>query len=128
MFDNTDPITALVVDDDNLIRRLVTAALERNGITVYGSRSGDRGLSCFLEHSEEIDLVLTDIVMPVMSGPEMVEKILSHRPTIKVLFMTGYNASHVLPDNHSKRFGVLGKPFSTDTLVKAVRECLGDCR
>lgn len=124
----TNTATALVVDDDSVVRRVVTATLERSGFTVYGSRSGDRGLSCFLEHSDEIDVVLTDVVMPSMSGPEMVEHILQHRPEIKVLFMTGYNASHVLPSNHAKRFSVLGKPFSPAALVKAVRECLDECR
>ncbi len=125
---DTEPVTALVVDDDSVVRRLVTATLERSGFTVYGSRSGDRGLDCFLQHQDEIDVVLTDVVMPVMSGPEMVEHIVRHRPSTKVLFMTGYNATHVLPDNHAKRYAVLGKPFSSSTLVKAVRDCLEGCR
>jgi len=58
----------------------------------------------------------------------MVEHILQHRPAMRVLFMTGYNASHVLPENQARRFAVLGKPFSTSALVKAVHDCLGDCR
>lgn len=123
-----ESVTALVVDDDNVVRRLVTVTLERSGFTVYGSRSGDRGLDCFLQHQNEIDVVLTDVVMPVMTGPEMVERILEHQPAVKVLFMTGYNASNVLPPSQAKRYAVLGKPFSSTTLVKAVRDCLENCR
>ena len=122
-----EPQTILVVDDDSIVRKTATVVLERGGFRVHGSRSGARGYECFMEHPDEIGLVLTDVVMPLMSGPEMVEMILRQRPNVKVLFMTGYSAIAVLPDLYSKRYGVLGKPFTPAALLHAVRNCLLEC-
>lgn len=122
----SDEQTVLVVDDDQLVRRLATSSLQRSGFLVYGSQSGERGYSCFTEHPDEIDLVLTDIAMPLMSGPQMVDQILRLRPEIKVLFMTGYDANHILPEHQARRFRVLAKPFTSNTLVSAVRKCLAE--
>jgi DNA-binding NtrC family response regulator len=77
-----------------------------------------------MEHADEIELVLTDITMPMMSGPEMVDRILKERPAVKVLFMTGLGGSEVLPAHYRKRFPVLAKPFTPAVLHGAVRDCL----
>lgn len=116
--------TILVVEDDHFIRRLTASALVRNGFLVYDSQSGNSGMECFLEHADEIDLVLTDIVMPVVSGPEMVSRILRYRPTMRVLYMTGYNPSEALPPDQAKMFPVLPKPFSVNALLAAVHGVL----
>jgi two-component system cell cycle sensor histidine kinase/response regulator CckA len=119
--------TILVVDDETMVRRVATRSLERYGYNVYGASSGLRGWECFREHPDEIDLVLTDVVMPAMTGPEMVQKILGDKPAVKVLFMTGYGREFTLPARSEKRFAVVHKPFTAAGLVQAVRECLSQC-
>ena len=117
--------TIMVVDDDTLIRRMVTRFLEKEGYGVLAARCGERGVECFEEHPNEIELVLTDVLMPNMSGPEMVNRILQQKASVKVLFMTGYGAPLGLP-NRRQQFGVLMKPFTADVLTRAVRECLDE--
>ena len=120
--------TIMVVDDETVVRRLVTSTLERHGYTVLGARCGERGVECFREHPDEIQLVLTDVAMPAMSGPEMVDRILQEKESVKVLFMTGCSDATVLPDRHRKRFSVLGKPFTLEALTQAVRRSLDASR
>ncbi len=102
--------TIMVVDDETPIRRMVTRFLEKEGYAVLGARCGERGVECFQEHPDEIELVLTDVSMPKMSGPEMVNRILQQKASVKVLFMTGYGAPAGLP-NRRQQFGVLLKPL-----------------
>jgi DNA-binding NtrC family response regulator len=116
--------TILVVDDDSFVRRLATVSLQRYGYKVLGSRCGIRGLQCFREYAEEIQLVVTDVVMPEMSGPEMVDAILRERGDVRVLFITGYGSALPLPPHQENRFGVLRKPFTPGVLAKAVRDSL----
>ena len=63
-----------------------------------------------------------------MNGPEMVDRILEEKPSMKVLFMTGYSASEALPQHMHKRFGMISKPFTLEGLATAVRDCLVKCR
>jgi DNA-binding NtrC family response regulator len=116
--------TILVVDDDQSVCKLTTLMLNESGFQVLEARCGERGVQCFMEHADEIQMVLTDVMMPEMTGPEMVERILAARPQVKVLFMTGYDSSSLLPDHFVRKFGVLGKPFTAGRLVRAVRDCL----
>ena len=111
----------LIVDDDPMVRKIVIAILQKYGYDVFDAPSGQQGLKCVLEHPE-IDLVLSDIVMPELSGPEMVDKILDKRPGMRVIFMTGYGAD-LLP-HQVKRFSVLEKPFTIPGLLGAVRNGL----
>jgi two-component system, cell cycle sensor histidine kinase and response regulator CckA len=115
--------TIMVVDDETAVRRMVTRGLEHYGYAVLGARCGERGVECFREHLDKIELVLTDVMMPCMSGPEMVDCILREKASVKVLFMTGYDPVTLLA-NHHRRFGVIGKPFTIDVLARTVRECL----
>jgi two-component system cell cycle sensor histidine kinase/response regulator CckA len=120
--------TIMVVDDETIVRRMVTLSLEKQGYAVLGARCGERGVECFLQHTDEIELVLTDVVMPNMSGPEMVDRILLQKASVKVLFMTGYGALNPSPSPRQQQFGVILKPFTPDTLTRRVRECLDeDC-
>ena len=114
--------TILVVDDDAAIRRYVSTALMNSGYQVLTEPSGKSGFACFLEHADDIDLVVTDIVMPEMSGPEMVRRIQQYRPAVKILFMTGYHPSDV---NFPPACGVLRKPFSREAMLSSIQNCLG---
>ena len=108
-----------------MIRKIATLALTTYGYNVLGARCGERGHACFMEYPDEIALVLSDITMPIMSGPEMVTRILKERRDVRVVFMTG-NANVVLPAYYGKVFPILAKPFTAKSLVACIRECL-DC-
>ncbi len=112
----------LIVDDDPMVRKVVITILQKYGYSVFDAPSGQHGLKCVVEHPE-IDLVLSDIVMPELSGPEMVNRILEMRPAMKVIFMTGYGDDNP-PTHQVKRFGVLEKPFTIPGLLGAVRNGL----
>ncbi|MBV8728993.1 MAG: response regulator [Acidobacteriia bacterium] len=114
--------TILVVDDDALVRQYVIKVLAGEGYQVYDAHGGVPGFSCFLEHADEIDLVFTDVVMPELSGPEMVDRILRHRPKVKILFMTGYSSADTAKAH--PHCGVLHKPFTKTAMLSCVQECL----
>lgn len=118
--------TIMVVDDESLVLSMVTRSLEQQGYSVLAARSGERGVACFEEHYDQIKLVLTDIVMPSMSGPEMVDRILRQKASVKVLFMTGYGAQATLPNLSETQFSVIQKPFTTALLARKVRDCLDE--
>jgi two-component system cell cycle sensor histidine kinase/response regulator CckA len=119
----TSTKTILVVDDDPLVRKYVAVVLASTGYQVYEEHSGECGFACFMKNADEIDLVFTDVVMPEMSGPEMVRRIQRYRPQIKVLFMTGYHASEITA-SHPPNCGVLQKPFTTHTMLACIQDCL----
>jgi len=109
----------LIVDDDPMVRKIATIVLQKFGYNVLDAPSGEQGLKCVVEHPE-IELVLSDIIMPELSGPEMIDRILEMRPAMKVIFMSGYGAD-TLPPHQVKRFVVLEKPFTIPGLLDAVR-------
>ena len=110
--------TILVVEDEPAVRRLTCRILTRDGYRVLQAPDGARALAMWDEHGEEIDLLLTDVVMPGMSGKELAERL-----GIEPVFMSGYTDDVVL------RHGLEGlrlvqKPFDARTLLGAVRSAL----
>src|SRR5436190_9421147 len=81
--------TILVVDDDLDILGFVVHVLQSNGYNVRQASCGQKGLEEFLHHRNEIALVLSDVVMPKITGPEMMSRILRIDPTVRGMFMTG---------------------------------------
>jgi PAS domain S-box-containing protein len=117
--------TILLVEDEDQVRVLARTILKRNGYDVIEARNGDEALVVCREHATKIDLVVTDIVMPRMTGPQMVKSLVGLRPETKVLFMSGY------PDNSIVDHGVLergvaflAKPLTPEGLLRKVRELL----
>ncbi|MFO7986456.1 MAG: response regulator [Desulfatiglandaceae bacterium] len=117
--------TILVVEDEVSVLRLTRRVLEKLGYTVLSTQSPDKALNMVREHTEKIHLLITDVVLPEMSGKELAEKITGLRPDIKVLFMSGYTADII------GRHGVLDegvsfieKPFSLGRLARRVREAI----
>lgn len=106
----------LIVDDDASVRRVAAMILKTRGYKVIEADSGFDGLERFAEHHGTIDLVLSDIVMPQMTGPEMIEKMLAVDPFVPVMLMTGCAMDSKLPE----AIPVLPKPFTPATLLQAV--------
>jgi two-component system, cell cycle sensor histidine kinase and response regulator CckA len=119
--------TVLVVEDEDAIREVTRRVLARNGYRVLEAAGGAEALAIALEHGEDIDLLLTDVIMPNMLGKEVAQRVTALRPTAKVLFMSGY-AQPVLASQGTLDEGVrlIEKPFSEAELLGAVRELLMD--
>jgi len=113
--------TILVVEDDASVATVVSGILRDRGYTVLEAREGEAALA-LLERpgAARIDLLLTDVVMPRMSGPELAARLRERRPELKVLCISGYESD----GSQSWRFEVLKKPFSPDELAGRVRDVL----
>ncbi len=117
--------TILLVEDEPELRRLVRRMLERLGYTLLEARHGRDGLLRLEEHPGEIHLLLTDVVMPEMTGPELVRRALSRRPGLRVLYLSGYTGTEWLGYGLQDTPAMLiQKPFSALTLARRVREVL----
>ncbi len=111
--------TILLVEDEDPVRTLLRRILVDHGYRVLEARDGADGLRRSLEHGGEIHLLLTDMVMPEMTGPELAQRVAEQRPTTRVLFMTGYTEH-----DSAGAAALLHKPFSTTTLLGQVRRLL----
>jgi CheY-like chemotaxis protein len=117
--------TLLVVEDDEAVRALLLEALQERGYSVLPAKDGEEAVRILKEGAPRPHLVITDVVMPGMSGKEMTEKAKALHPGLKILFLSGYT------DNAIVHHGVLDpgvaflqKPFATDALARKVREVL----
>ncbi|MBW2043183.1 MAG: response regulator, partial [Deltaproteobacteria bacterium] len=119
--------TVLVVEDNEQVRDMTLKVLDRYGYQTLAARDGEEALRVGRDFEGEIHLLVTDVVMPGMSGREVAEGLRSERPDMKVLFMSGYTQNiivqkGILPgDIH-----YIQKPFSLEALARKVREALGD--
>ncbi|HWE49667.1 MAG TPA: response regulator [Bryobacteraceae bacterium] len=121
MPDSVSPETILVVDDQPEIRKLVSAMLSRNGYKVVSADTGENAVRIFHNHPG-IDLLLTDVVAPGMSGPMIADHISALKPDIKVLFMSGYDSTQVVQRYViEKGYSLLVKPFTMEQLERKVR-------
>jgi two-component system cell cycle sensor histidine kinase/response regulator CckA len=118
--------TILVVEDEDPLRALVRRILVTNGYSVLEARDGEDGLRRSGEHEGPIHLLLTDIVMPQMTGRELAHRLGNVRPEIRVLFMTGYTEHAVVESANGS--ALLNKPFSTMALLGHVRKLLDQPR
>jgi len=114
--------TILLVEDEPTVRNLAQTLLHRHGYHVLAARDVEHALAIASDQTEPIDLLLSDVVMPGMSGPDLAIRLSAVRPTLKVLFMSGY------VDHPQLQSGVSGalvtKPFTASTLTDAVRTAL----
>ena len=122
---STGTETILLVDDSDGLRRLSTRVLRSAGYTVLEAASGDAALEAVARHDGPVHLVLTDVVMPGISGRRLVEQLAETSPAVKVMYMSGYTSDAIV------RHGVLEaqvpfieKPFAPSALLKKVREVL----
>ncbi|MGE3154040.1 MAG: ATP-binding protein [Nitrospiraceae bacterium] len=117
--------TVLVVEDEPAVRYLVQETLRMHGYSVLLARHGIEALLTGAKHLGPIHLLLTDVVMPQMSGPEVAEKLCLARPELKVLYMSGYPDHPVFAKGGIRvNAALLQKPFSPQELAQKVREVL----
>ena len=113
--------TVLIVDDDADVLRLLQSILSEGGYEVITAKNGDSAIKAF--ERRKPDFLLTDVVMPGMSGPMLVDHLRGFAPDLKVLFMSGYDDRHVVQRYVlDKGFRLIAKPFTAKSLRLAVNE------
>jgi DNA-binding response OmpR family regulator len=118
--------TLLVVENEAAIKTLVQMALERHGYVVLTAESGSEALRLAAAHDGPIDLLITDVVMPDLRGPELARRLVEQRPALVTLFMSGYMDDALGEDTSVLPVPVdfIQKPFSPSALAARVREML----
>lgn len=117
---STPASTILVVEDDDIVRMLIVDVLEELDFKVLEAADGESALNTLGDQSKHIDLMMTDHGLPDMTGSELAEKARQMRPSLPVLFASGYAENIDVPaDMH-----VIGKPFSIDQLRDKVKGIL----
>ena len=117
--------TVLAVDDDPDVLRLVTTVLRRLGFQVYAAGGAEEALEVFRGLTDPPDLLLTDVVMPGLSGPVLADQLLAMAPGLRVLFMSGYENRQIVQRYVvGPGFPLVPKPFTVDYLSAKVKEIL----
>jgi CheY-like chemotaxis protein len=117
--------TILLVEDEAAVRTLIRTVLQRQGYRVIDVSNGGEALLTCERHADQIDLLLTDVVMPRMSGPELAQRLVGLRPTLRVLYMSGYTDRAIV--NHGvlePGIAFLQKPIAPKVLLRKVGEVL----
>ena len=117
--------TVLLVEDEHTVRNLCSRILGGLGYQVTQARSGAEAVAAAADRADRIDLLLTDVVMPGMSGKELATRLVRHHPEMKVLFMSGYTDDAIV--HHGvldEGVSFIGKPYTPSALARKVREVL----
>ncbi len=119
--------TVLLVEDEAAVRSFAARALGQRGYQVLEATTGAEALDVFAAHGGAVDLVVSDVVMPEMDGPTLMEKLRAKRPDVKIIFISGYaedSFRRQLAENEDFMF--LQKPFDLKELAAAVKAALED--
>jgi CheY-like chemotaxis protein len=118
--------TILLVEDDEIMRSLTRQLLVEQGYGVIEASDGKAALESLAAHSDRVDLLLTDVVMRGMSGPELVNLVSRSHPSVKVIYMSGYTGE-LIAEREILKSGIalLEKPFTRSALLKTVHSSLG---
>ena len=125
--DNTKNVSAsvLVVDDEPDVLRLVQSILSEEGYEVIPAKSADAAIKAYEKLDQKPDLILTDVVMPGMSGPMLIDHLLQSEPELRVLFMSGYDERQVVQRYVVERgYRLISKPFTVKALRSAIQAIL----
>ena len=119
------PIKILLVEDQREVRDVIGLSLRRLGYDVVEATDGQEGLEKYLEFQEDIQLILTDMIMPNMNGETLIREIRRDRPELKVIFMSGYTeidlpASGLMTENTE----FMQKPFSPNAAAMKIRQLI----
>jgi CheY-like chemotaxis protein len=120
--------TILVVEDEDSLREVAREVLESSGYRVLTASCGTEALSVSASHPEPVRLLLADVVMPGMSGPELADRLRPQRPEMSVLFMSGYAEEVVAQHGTIRGNRLLAKPFSVAALAQSVHEVLEEAK
>jgi CheY-like chemotaxis protein len=115
--------TILLAEDEDGVRQLAIDALTRYGYNVIAAPNGEAALALASAHDGTIHLLISDVVMPGIKGPELADRMRAMRPGIRVLLISGYAADVVTPGD-LREATLLSKPFAPAALIKAVRALL----
>ena len=118
-------VTLLLAEDDAIMRKLTRKMLEEHGCKVLEAVDGEAALKVISQNSTRIDLILTDVVMKGMNGPELVLRLMDSHPEMKVVYMSGYTGELVAHQGLQSGIPLLEKPFTRATLLKIIDEALG---
>jgi PAS domain S-box-containing protein len=118
-------VTILLAEDDVIMRRLTRKMLEEHGYTVLEADNGKSALDAIGSDHAAVDLVLTDVVMKVMTGPELVLRLIETHPAMKVVYMSGYTGELVAHQGIDSGIRLLEKPFTRSSLLKTLDAALG---
>lgn len=117
--------TVLVVEDNEMVRSTIAAGLKGEGVTVLCARDPSDALRLLGENAVRVDVLVTDVVMPGMSGPALAERARESRPDLRVVFMSGYTADEVVRQGlQESEVEFLQKPFTPDLLIRRLLRVL----
>jgi CheY-like chemotaxis protein len=116
--------TVLLVEDDKAVRAIAASGLQAYGYRVLEAQDGAEALRIFEQHADAIEMLVTDTVMPGMSGPQIAERLLESRPDLPVLLLSGYSSDVVARPGTISHAAFLQKPFTPTVLAQRVREVL----
>ena len=116
--------SVLVVEDDDLLRPMVVRVLRRNGYTTLEAANSTEAEEQALAHGKAVDLLLLDVGLPGLSGPEIAERLKQHWPAVKVLFISGFGRKALAERGVLPGPGLLEKPFAPLTLLERVEAIL----
>ena len=117
--------TILLVEDEEPLRRLCSEFLEQLGYHMLSAPNGKEALALVNAYTGKIDLLITDVLMPELPGPELAKALLAIRPELKVMFISGYSDGSLAPNGVLKPGTVLvHKPFTIKALTAKLREVL----
>ena len=114
----------LVVDDEPMVRRFAARVLRDEGFGVHEAGDGAEALELIRAGIAELEVVLSDIVMPRMDGVQLLQSLSTLRPNLPVILMSGYATDQLAELGIASPCGVLAKPFSPEALVAEVRRCI----
>jgi CheY-like chemotaxis protein len=117
----------LVAEDEAALRKLVETLLKSSGYEVECAANGEEALEVFLQNPARFDLLLTDVVMPGMSGRHLADQARQRRPDLRVVYMTAYSASEIAEHGDVEpNVTVLAKPFTAEDLQRTLRQAVGE--
>ncbi len=117
--------TVLVVEDEETLRDVTRIVLKQYGYTVLEAAHGEEAYQQFLAHRDQIDLIVTDVIMPGMNGRQLIEQVREIRAELKVLFMSGYtDDAFIKHEILKKEVAFIHKPFSPTQLLQKIRDLL----
>lgn len=121
--------TILIVEDDDQVRGMIRSLLTQEGYVVVEAADGAEGLKAAEERQGRIDLLLSDMLLPELSGFDLAERLRAHYPELKILFITGYVEGEIVQRSIVELGAMfLDKPFTPAALIQRVRDAVGPAR